>query len=767
MTKFIIAIMAAGLILGGSGNPARLPNQMTAATDNHLVVIAVDGLRDDVFEDYVFEGKGSPPANSFFRELSKPNGDYKNHLRGKFTSAVFPSYTFPAWSSVFTGNYPGASGIQGQHYYMRDQGLAKNYEETPDLGDFYLCDVPDSIRIYGWDFNCGELHSLLATLVIATLVPSPSIFAIPQLVAAGGSWAELISKLPKPCVTVWVPTPLIFPVPVNFCLVNQYASGGVQNGDLLARTLYDYAREEDLNYYVVHNMYNRSNLNQSGQRIPWTSVYDGSLMNMDSYWGRPTYQEIRNAYVLPDPDNVEVMDMGVIPKAKDYVKKNGLPHILTLYFAAIDGESHQFKKFNHSSLENTQLATLRRIDLKLMDFVSFLKTRPDEYSKTIFLLISDHGHVARIVHSSSLALPADKYRVEENGYMTHVYIKNSQTGSWDDPPTQRDFTELLNKDLPNSQYISLKDDIELVLGRPPNTGKYQAYQWDKDRNSWDILSLDDLEDSYSYIQPTARIEGVNDIDRSGDIILLPKSGVDLNARVSAVETATHGSLRGEDSLVPFYIWGEPITKAKDFSKVNGPWVLCSASQVDVTPTIMNIFGIYESNKGDFDGKPLLNMDLKINTTDFSRCWGSGASDFLLGRWKNFEGEVTQILLHNPTSVDRDVVLLYYGWRENFLACQISRLSPHDLAVLDPPVEGGGPIEIRAAPLKKEKRPGGLVGYTRHESGQLTIGLIQLFLDDPDLFNIDRPNRNEVHSCACDPLQLKQSPLQKLFCPQSP
>lgn len=207
-----------------------------------------------------------------------------------------------------------------------------------------------------------------------------------------------------------------------------------------------------------------------------------------------------------------------------------------------------------------------------------------------------------------------------------------------------------------------------------------------------------------------------------------------------------------------------MAKAEDFLKVNGPWILCGASQVDITPTILNIFNIHDLYKGNFDGKPILNKDLRINFDDFTLCRGSGASDFLLGRWKNFEGESTQIILHNPSSVSRDAVLLYYGWREDFKASQVVRLSPHDLAVLEPPLEGGGPVEIRAAPLQKEKRPGGLVSYVVRKLGGTTVGMVQLILEDPELFNIDRQNRDSIYRSLCDKLRQKKSPLQKLFCP---
>jgi hypothetical protein len=185
--------------------------------------------------------------------------------------------------------------------------------------------------------------------------------------------------------------------------------------------------------------------------------------------------------------------------------------------------------------------------------------------------------------------------------------------------------------------------------------------------------------------------------------------------------------------------------------------------VDVTPTILNLLGIYQPYRGKLDGKPVLTTDLRVDRKNFSFCRGSGASDFLYGRWKNFDQEQTTIVLHNPSTVYRDAVLLYYGWREDFRGWQFARLSPHDHLELTPPVPGGGPVEIRAAPLAKEKPPGGLVGYVVTKSGATTLGTVQLILDDPDLFNLKEVHKILIDEKVCTTLQQKKSPLQKLFC----
>lgn len=163
---------------------------------------------------------------------------------------------------------------------------------------------------------------------------------------------------------------------------------------------------------------------------------------------------------------------------------------------------------------------------------------------------------------------------------------------------------------------------------------------------------------------------------------------------------------------------------------------------------------------------------------------SGVSDFLAGFWKNKGGEMTRILLHNPTSVNRDVVLLYYDDEELFNNCQVERLTPHDFEELRLIFPGGpsalttvgdvgeGVVEIISASLTKEdpNNPGGIVGYIqmvdgdiRYETGAvappndysargITLGMAPMFPIDVQLFSIDAKNSRAIQECACEKLQ---------------
>lgn len=174
---------------------------------------------------------------------------------------------------------------------------------------------------------------------------------------------------------------------------------------------------------------------------------------------------------------------------------------------------------------------------------------------------------------------------------------------------------------------------------------------------------------------------------------------------------------------------------------------------------------------------------------------SGVSDFLCGFWKSSKGEMTQIILHNPTAVSRDAVLLYYDEDQKFVNCQVMRLTPHDFELVKlvfptaPPdfdqvgssgyvLQGQGVVEIRSAPVVNEdpNHPGGLIGYVQMVQGEImdkspseqTRGIAPLFPVDTKLFTPFAPipgQYDSIRKCVCEKLGALKSPqkLKTIFC----
>ena len=86
----------------------------------HIVIIAVDGLRADGFYDFV-EHSDTPYLRTLLGVTPQPDGTfaYRHAVRAKKALTVFPSYTFPSWTSLVTGVYPGLHGITGNQLLFR------------------------------------------------------------------------------------------------------------------------------------------------------------------------------------------------------------------------------------------------------------------------------------------------------------------------------------------------------------------------------------------------------------------------------------------------------------------------------------------------------------------------------------------------------------------------------------------------------------------------------------------------------------------------
>ncbi|MFB3827688.1 MAG: alkaline phosphatase family protein [Bryobacteraceae bacterium] len=109
-----------------------------------VVIIDIDGLRPDVFDKLYRDGK----LPAFARLLGDPaNGEaYKKAVRYANATTVFPSITFAAQASLFTGVYPGKHGIVGNSWFNRNA----------DDGVNYTGGVLDSPCVYEHGLNCED-----------------------------------------------------------------------------------------------------------------------------------------------------------------------------------------------------------------------------------------------------------------------------------------------------------------------------------------------------------------------------------------------------------------------------------------------------------------------------------------------------------------------------------------------------------------------------------------------------------------------------------
>jgi len=157
--------------------------------------------------------------------------------------------------------------------------------------------------------------------------------------------------------------------------------------------------------------------------------------------------------------------------------------------------------------------------------------------------------------------------------MAHVYFKG-QDGTWDGSPNVADLANLANNLM---KYLSdggalLTDKEKAVVDRLllsvdkiliRENDEYKLFEGLKLDSSGKIIGpkaslINSTDfDPEKYIQSGFRIQGLNDFNRSGDIVLVMKdsteSPIDQRYTSGVACKSWHGSLNPSDSYVPFIL----------------------------------------------------------------------------------------------------------------------------------------------------------------------------------------------------------------------
>ena len=119
----------------------------------HVVIFAVDGLEQGTLVKYLTQNPPRKPGG--LHDLLGVRVDARGLLLTKAIAVqqpttVFPSYTYAAWTSMFTGVFPGAHGITGNNLFFREREVARYFTEyhidavKVQLADDFLSDDMNS-----------------------------------------------------------------------------------------------------------------------------------------------------------------------------------------------------------------------------------------------------------------------------------------------------------------------------------------------------------------------------------------------------------------------------------------------------------------------------------------------------------------------------------------------------------------------------------------------------------------------------------------------
>ena len=117
----------------------------------------------------------------------------------------------------------------------------------------------------------------------------------------------------------------------------------------------------------------------------------------------------------------------------------------------------------------------------------------------------------------------------------------------------------MTETLPFATYHSgsrlLVDDVLLFVTRDRRVFR----NWNG--TAWKVFPLSELDDrEFGFVDARQRIGRLLHTFRAGDVILM-RDRSDLPGKNLGFtgSQSTHGSLFPEDSVIPFYVWGEPLT----------------------------------------------------------------------------------------------------------------------------------------------------------------------------------------------------------------
>ncbi|MEO5630707.1 MAG: alkaline phosphatase family protein, partial [Nitrospiraceae bacterium] len=99
---------------------------------DHVVIFAIDGLEQDTLVKYLTQHPPRKPGG--LHDLLGVRVEASGLVLTKGVAVqqpttVFPSYTYPAWTSMLTGVFPGAHGIAGNSVFFREREVARYYTE--------------------------------------------------------------------------------------------------------------------------------------------------------------------------------------------------------------------------------------------------------------------------------------------------------------------------------------------------------------------------------------------------------------------------------------------------------------------------------------------------------------------------------------------------------------------------------------------------------------------------------------------------------------
>ncbi|MEW6201222.1 MAG: alkaline phosphatase family protein [bacterium] len=297
--------------------------------------------------------------------------------------------------------------------------------------------------------------------------------------------------------------------------------------------------------------------------------------------------------------------------AANFIRKNPLPNILTLYFGGLDA-------WGHFTGDMGQVFYLTRILDPLIGRAFRALEKKGVLSDTYFALTSDHGQEwigasTRMINLQTLtdALTSCGYNIAQTpekfnehtdcyisivGGCAQIYIRNRSTNNWHDPPevshilpAAKCTSGICTKAYPDKDQCP-NGCSALFLIRTSQEEGYQVF------SNGEIVPMEKFfwEKLDEYPQAFRNIYGMN-CSRSGDMIIFSNFGEGCYFSDERWPRG-HGSIAIEDTSIPIAFAGPDLPRR----------IIEHGSIIDIAPTILGLFGIHNTG---MDGRDLNLMAL--------------------------------------------------------------------------------------------------------------------------------------------------------------
>ncbi len=368
-----------------------------------VVVLGIDGLRQDVlyapsgtndgtgvhasYSDTVGPGFSSPyyvPLSAvegfcavmggkyddgIFYSSCDPAGASDKHIKLEDVTTIFPSITFAAWASIFTGMTPSATGITGNEFFARD--MLANYETIPGM---YM--LPSGMVTL--DADGGAFRPL---------IPGGSY-----------SWLDITKSLPFILNYIMPADFGIYSHPTLQSKLDESAPGHALRtevkplwADINTLVAKRYKRISDAKCDAIEN------------ECRTVSMFNQYAEGADG-WGtsgpisRPLFEAVQLPGGVGTSYSAALMDSSSADETAAFIssylpnnpqngKRKNFPALLSVYLSGLDHYAHIEGMAEYADYVKSTT------DGKLKKIVNALKDE-DEFDNKIFIIVSDHGETA-------------------------------------------------------------------------------------------------------------------------------------------------------------------------------------------------------------------------------------------------------------------------------------------------------------------------------------------------------------------------------------